>query len=112
MGIIMFIFRFFFLMMCFRVINNVLRVVLKKNGLKKNDNVTKQNEYGSSNQDAGQDIKTESKPVLEMVKDELCGIHVQKEKAYIVVDNNDKRHYFCSWECRNKFISVSSNIKK
>ena len=38
-----------------------------------------------------------------MVKDEVCEAYLQREKAYQVVED-DKTHYFCSWECRQKYI--------
>ena len=41
--------------------------------------------------------------MLEMVKDEVCEAYLQREKAYQVVED-DKTHYFCSWECRQKYI--------
>lgn len=111
MQLIIFMFRFLFIMFCFRIITNILRAIVKTNSIKKQDNITKRNKQNGSNSDTEQGIKTEKKPVIEMVKDELCGTHVQKEKAYIVVDKNDKRHYFCSWKCRQKFIKASGNIK-
>lgn len=111
MQLIILMFRFIFLIFCFRIlIASVLRVMAKSNSIKKEDNITKENEQRGNNSDTGQDIKT-GIPVVQMVKDELCGAHVQKEKAYIVVDNSDKRHYFCSWECRQEFIKTSGNIK-
>lgn len=45
---------------------------------------------------------------LETVHDTVCDSYVLKEDAYIAVVDN-KRHYFCSWECRQKFIE---NMKK
>ncbi len=63
-----------------------------------------------------QDNKIEAKPVekaseekeekvleIEMVQDMICGAHVPKHKAYQVARDN-VTHYFCSWECRQKFI--------
>ncbi|AEG59767.1 transcriptional regulator [Desulforamulus ruminis] len=41
---------------------------------------------------------------IEMVQDEICNRAIPRAKAYIVV-RNDQEHYFCSWECRQKFIS-------
>jgi YHS domain-containing protein len=39
----------------------------------------------------------------QMVKDDYCGRLVDKSKAYII-DTCDKYHYFCSWECRQKYL--------
>lgn len=49
----------------------------------------------------------------EMVKDEVCDTFVKKEQAYIVVDDNEEKHYFCSWECRQKHIDEKkkANVK-
>lgn len=40
--------------------------------------------------------------VVEMVTDNICGCTVPKSQAYILV-KDDKKHYFCSWDCREKF---------
>ena len=45
---------------------------------------------------------------LEVVHDDVCDTFVLKDNAYIAAIG-DKRHYFCSWECRQKYID---NIKK
>lgn len=39
----------------------------------------------------------------QMVKDDFCGKMVDKNKAYIIRDG-DNSHYFCSWDCRQKYI--------
>ena len=40
----------------------------------------------------------------QMVKDDYCGRMVSRDKAYIV-RSEDKSYHFCSWECRQKYIS-------
>lgn len=45
--------------------------------------------------------------VVEMVTDNICGSTVPKSQAYILV-KDDKRHYFCSWDCREKFTAGES----
>ncbi len=45
---------------------------------------------------------------LEVVHDDICDTFVLKDDAYIAAIG-DERHYFCSWECRQKYID---NIKK
>lgn len=45
---------------------------------------------------------------VEMVLDEICNTYVPKNKAYQVV-RDDATHYFCSWECREKFIEENLN---
>lgn len=52
-------------------------------------------------------IKAEVKPieVIEKVKDDLCGCLIPRNEAYILVkEDEDKEYYFCSWNCRQKFI--------
>lgn len=47
----------------------------------------------------------EKKPEpAEMVKDSCCGNLVDKEKAYSTYIQ-DTLHYFCSWECRQRYLS-------
>ena len=40
---------------------------------------------------------------IDMVLDEVCNTYVPKNKAFQVVRDNTT-HYFCSWECRERFI--------
>ena len=47
----------------------------------------------------------------EMVKDPVCGTYVDKESA-ITVRNGDQTLYFCSYECRKKYIESVSEQKK
>ncbi len=54
-------------------------------------------------------LSEEEKPVVkevikEMVKDEVCNRSIPKKEAHILVQGEDK-HYFCSWECREKFLN-------
>lgn len=43
---------------------------------------------------------------IEMVIDEICGNKILKSKAFII-DKDNKRHYFCSWDCRERFLAKS-----
>lgn len=45
---------------------------------------------------------------LDIVHDGVCDTFVLKNDAYIAVIGNE-RHYFCSWECRQKYLE---NIKE
>ncbi len=45
---------------------------------------------------------------IEMVLDEVCNTYVPINKAFQVV-REDSTHYFCSWECREKFIEGNTN---
>lgn len=42
----------------------------------------------------------------ELVEDEICHQSIEKEKAYRVLKDG-KEHFFCSWECRQKFLEKS-----
>ena len=44
--------------------------------------------------------------VRELVKDEVCNRSIPKEEAHILIKGDDK-HYFCSWDCREKFLNNS-----
>lgn len=41
--------------------------------------------------------------VKDLVHDPVCNREIEKENAYRLVKNN-KEHYFCSWDCREKFL--------
>ena len=47
----------------------------------------------------------------EMVKDPVCGTYVEKDSA-ITVRNGDQTLYFCSYECRKKYIEGVGEQKK
>lgn len=46
------------------------------------------------------EIKEETK---DMVTDPVCHKELEKSKAFHVI-KNDESHYFCSWDCREKFL--------
>ena len=41
--------------------------------------------------------------IKDMVTDPVCHAEIEKTKAYHVI-RNDESHYFCSWDCREKFL--------
>ena len=47
----------------------------------------------------------------EMVKDPVCGTYVEKDSA-ITVRNGEQTLYFCSYECRQKYIDKFTEQKK
>lgn len=47
----------------------------------------------------------------EMVKDPVCGTYVEKDSA-ITVRNGEQTLYFCSYECRKKYIESVGEQKK
>lgn len=44
--------------------------------------------------------------IVGTVTDEICGITFPREEAYIIIKDGTP-HYFCSWDCRQKFIDNS-----
>lgn len=48
--------------------------------------------------------KEKEVPAVEMVTDPVCGGRVPKTQAQILV-RDGQRHYFCSWDCREKFAA-------
>lgn len=47
----------------------------------------------------------------EIVEDEHCNLKIPKHEAYIAVID-DVEHYFCSWECRQKFLAQRKENKE
>ncbi|HOA81542.1 MAG TPA: hypothetical protein PKK61_10850 [Defluviitaleaceae bacterium] len=50
------------------------------------------------------DIKAEKSVEVEMVEDAVCGKLINKSKSYQLY-HDDKLFYFCSWDCRQKYIN-------
>ncbi|WP_347489196.1 transcriptional regulator [Desulfoscipio sp. XC116] len=50
-------------------------------------------------------LKPEVEEEIEMVTDNICGCTLPKSEAYVLI-KDDQRHYFCSWDCREKFIET------
>jgi hypothetical protein len=42
---------------------------------------------------------------VEMVMDKTSQKEIPKNRAFILVDDQDQQHYFSSWECRQKFLA-------
>lgn len=47
--------------------------------------------------------KEDAENKVEVVTDPICNKQVNKEDAYRVMIDN-KEYFFCSWECREKFM--------
>ncbi|MGL4344463.1 MAG: hypothetical protein ACRCTE_04630 [Cellulosilyticaceae bacterium] len=49
---------------------------------------------------------TSTAPIIEVekVKDLICGNELEKKDAYRIVKDGVE-HFFCSWECREKFLA-------
>ncbi len=41
---------------------------------------------------------------VEMVLDEFCNKEIPRHQSYILLDDDNRRLYFSSWECRQKYI--------
>lgn len=54
--------------------------------------------------DLAEEIRTHKESIVEVVKDECCGAYVPKDKAYQIVDEDGNTHYFCGWDCRQKYM--------
>lgn len=59
-------------------------------------------QMGEDSLKAGLEIKED----IELATDHICGSLLPKKEAYILTKDNQK-YYFCSWECREKFIAGS-----
>jgi Cu+-exporting ATPase len=44
-----------------------------------------------------------------MVVDPVCGMKIKKEDAKFTYVHNDKTYYFCTEECRDKFVKAPEN---
>jgi YHS domain-containing protein len=51
------------------------------------------------------------KPSQKMVKDPVCGMYMDSRLA-VRLDGGEEVLYFCSEECKNKYISASSGAGK
>jgi len=57
----------------------------------------------SDNEQATDAAPRHSAITIEMVRDDIYGRYVARNKAYII-HSDDEDHYFCSWECRQKYL--------
>ncbi|MDD4570317.1 MAG: hypothetical protein PHE70_09355 [Tepidanaerobacteraceae bacterium] len=94
--IIYFVFKFTMsVFLAYKVYSQEKRVVSQKNktDVNHNNNTSIEDDKGHN---------------LDVIHDNVCDTFVLKEDAYIAVIG-EERHYFCSWECRQKYLD---NIKK
>ncbi len=47
--------------------------------------------------------ETQVNLIKELVHDPICGKSIEKREAYRILKEG-KEHFFCSWECREKFL--------
>ncbi|MEN1759069.1 hypothetical protein [Anoxynatronum sibiricum] len=50
--------------------------------------------------------KKENAVPVEMVMDTTCNCEIPRKQAYILLDDQDQPVYFCSWECRAKYLAT------
>jgi uncharacterized protein len=50
--------------------------------------------------------RASDKPSSNMVKDPICGMYMDSRLA-IRLENSKEAHYFCSEECKNKYLHKS-----
>lgn len=55
---------------------------------------------------ANANLNPEFREEIQMVTDHICNLTLPKTEAFIVSKDNEK-YYFCSWDCREKFIAGS-----
>jgi YHS domain-containing protein len=65
---------------------------------------------GERNRKEKDETKARDKKIAagEMVKDPICGAWVEVDSS-IKVRDGKKMHYFCSYECRQKFLDELEN---
>ena len=73
------------------IVNGQVRVIEKE----KNNNTSEVNQNVVDGE-----IKNEIK---DMVYDSICKEEIAKSEAYHIIRDGES-HYFCSWECREKFV--------
>ncbi|MGI6227602.1 MAG: transcriptional regulator [Peptococcales bacterium] len=95
--------NFFIIFYLVRMLFNIIQIKIAKS---KDESQVNNYENIKMGEDAKIPINT-----IEMVKDELCGENIPKSKAFILA-SDDKKYYFCSWECREKFIRDNTYLKK
>jgi len=94
---IVFLIRTVFALVSTMVLSKKLRDAYNKN------EELKKNEYTAVRRAVETGSPRDAANAPEMVQDEVCGRYIPREKAYITMADGI-RHYFCSWECRQKYI--------
>lgn len=94
---------FFALIFLFRLAISIISYV-RYNVSSVKDQIKSKTRTGTGTANQGPATETESPDYpQEMVYDEVCATEIPKHNSYIVVVD-DVYHYFCSWECRQKFV--------
>lgn len=92
------LFRFFLIFYALRI---VFTIIFRTRLMKRQKNQANSIESTDKFPEA-----IEKETAIDMVYDEICQVYVPKSKAYQIVED-DKTHYFCSWECRQKYIDCA-----
>ncbi|NLG87171.1 MAG: hypothetical protein GX489_08130 [Firmicutes bacterium] len=64
----------------------------------------------TANRNPSEETKASTDDSQELVYDEICGCEIPQQNSYIVA-TDDGYHYFCSWECRQKFVDSLNQIE-
>lgn len=92
-----FLYMTFEILIIYIILSNILKIgYALKNKKKLQEDLKKINEKQMESQE-------EKVPVIETVIDPICNQEIDKDKAYVVVEEKDRK-YFCSWDCRQKYI--------
>lgn len=82
---------------------NILLIFLIINGLFNYLAVMRVRKTVKKIEEDNAEAKIEVIEEIEMVTDHICGCTLPKLEAYVLAQD-DIRYYFCSWDCREKFI--------
>lgn len=95
------ILNFLITMLALRIIFNLIVKIKSRRELRKHMN--KYNSTANNKRKEQFAKSTRPREFIEIVEGEYCGTKVPREDSYIAVID-DERHYFCSWECRQKYL--------
>lgn len=84
---------------------NFLLIFLIINGIFNYMAISRARKQAQKIEEENAKLKLQVKEQIEMVTDNICGRTLPKSEAYVLA-KDDIRHYFCSWECREKYISL------
>lgn len=104
----------FFQLMWMVVLWMMVQHILKKVGLLRT-NTPKDNGHRpdktEEKRNLAEEIRTHRESIVDMVEVECCKVYMPEDQAYLIIDGPGKTHYFCSWECREKYLLEHSRLK-
>ncbi|TYO93912.1 transcriptional regulator [Desulfallas thermosapovorans] len=84
---------------------NFLLIFLIINGIFNYMAISRARKQAQKIEEENAKLKLQVKEQIEMVTDNICGRTLPKSDAYVLA-GDETRHYFCSWECREKYINL------